>query len=591
MLIDLDRQPKFAALLGLAWLTVALVLLLLHWPQTAQTLLDTDDAMRLVEMRAWLNGPGLLSGWYDLHQSRLQPPGGVDMHWSRLIDAGLAGLFTFFHLFADQADAERLMRAWWPLLWLLPTMAGMTAIAWRVAGREAALVALLFAILAVPAYQQFSPGRIDHHNVQIALTLLTVAAVAWSDRAWWCGYAAGALSGILLAIGIEALPYLAACGLALALHYVVDRYAGVALARYGVALALFAALAFGVSVGPQHWMRKICDAIAINTAAAAVCGGLLLALAGWLRHRDRVTRIAAVLGSGMGTLAVLLLLEPRCIRGPMAMVDPAIWPIWLGDVREMQPLWSVLRTNPLTGAAIAAFPAAALVAVAVLLRQERLRHDFGFLAAAMVFFSAAATTIGAIRGFSYAIWLGMPLVAVLALRLIVAFEIKRLVPRLATALVLTPMVVSSAAIAAATAAGLNDSDSFSRPDMRACFATANYAPLHILEPGLIAADVSFGPYVLALTPHSVLAAPYHRLSSGIVTAHRILSEPPEQARSLALEAGVKYVLVCGSRPPDGLPEPARSQSLWGRLKAGSIPDWLKPVVAGPAFAAYRVVGP
>ncbi len=345
MLIDLDRQPKFAALLGLGWLMVALVLLLLHWPQTAQTLLDTDDAMRLVEMRAWLNGPGLLSGWYDLHQSRLQPPGGVDMHWSRLIDAGLAGLFTFFHLFADQADAERLMRAWWPLLWLLPTMAGMTAIAWRVAGREAALVALLFAILAVPAYQQFSPGRIDHHNVQIALTLLTVAAVAWSDRTWWCGYAAGALSGVLLAIGIEALPYLAACGLALALHYVVDRYAGVALARYGVALALFAALAFGVSVGPQHWMRKLCDAIAINTAAAAVCGGLLLALAGWLRHRDRVTRIAAVLGSGMGTLAVLLLLEPQCIRGPMAMVDPAIWPIWLGDVREMQPLWSVLRTE------------------------------------------------------------------------------------------------------------------------------------------------------------------------------------------------------------------------------------------------------
>ncbi|MET0668439.1 MAG: hypothetical protein ABWY66_00380 [Xanthobacteraceae bacterium] len=91
MLIDLDRQPNFAALLGLAWLLVALVLLLVHWPQTAETLLDTDDAMRLVEMRAWLNGPGLLSGWYDLHQSRLQPPDGVDMHWSRLIDAGLAG--------------------------------------------------------------------------------------------------------------------------------------------------------------------------------------------------------------------------------------------------------------------------------------------------------------------------------------------------------------------------------------------------------------------------------------------------------------------------------------------------------------------
>jgi len=591
MLIDLDRQPNFAALLGLAWLMVALVLLLLHWPQTAETLLDTDDAMRLVEMRAWLNGPGLLSGWYDLHQSRLQPPVGVDMHWSRLIDAGLASLFAFFHLFADQADAERLMRAWWPLLWLLPTMAGMTAIAWRIAGREAAMVALLFAMLAVPAYQQFSPGRIDHHNVQIALTLLTVAAVAWSDRTWWCGYAAGALSGVLLAIGIECLPYLAACGLALALRYVVDRDAGVALARYGVALALFALLAFAVSVGPQHWTRKLCDAIAINTAAAAVCGGLLLAVAGWLRHRDRVTRIAAVLGSGMGTLAVLLLLEPQCIRGPMAMVDPVIWPIWLGDVREMQPLWSVLQKNSLTGAAIAAFPAVALVAVAILLRVEWLRRNFGFQAATLTFIAAAAVTIGAIRGFSYAIWLGMPLVAVLALRLIERFRVERVIPRLALALVLTPMVISAAAIIVATAAGLNDSDNFSRPDMRACFATANYAPLAKLEPGLIAADVSFGPYILALTPHSALAAPYHRLSSGIVTAHRLLAASPGEARAIALEANVNYIAVCGPRPPDGLLEPARSQSLWAGLRGGVVPDWLRPVEAGPAFAVYRVVRP
>ncbi len=151
------------------------------------------------------------------------------------------------------------------------------------------------------------------------------------------------------------------------------------------ALAACAALAFGVSVGPQHWTRKLCDAIAINTAAAAVCGGLLLALAGWLRHRDRITRIAAVLGSAAGTLAVLLLLEPRCMRGPLAMVDPAIWPIWLGEVREMQPLLSVFRKNPLTASAIAAFPAAALVAVAILLRQERLRRDFGFLTAVLVF--------------------------------------------------------------------------------------------------------------------------------------------------------------------------------------------------------------
>ena len=74
-----------------------------------------------------------------------------------------------------------------------------------------------------------------------------------------------------------------------------------------------------------------------------------------------------------------------------------------------------------------------------------------------------------------------------------------------------------------------------------------------------------------------MAAPYHRLSSGIVTAHRLLAAPPGEARDIALDAKVNYVVVCGPRPPDGLLEPARSRSLWARLQAGTAPDWLEPV--------------
>ena len=127
-------QPNFAVLLGLCWLLICAVLLIQSWVSTGQTLLDTDDAMRLVQMRAWVAG----QGWYDLHQARVSPPLGFDSHWSRLVDAGLAGLLALFNLFADHVLAERLMRAVWPLLWLLPTLGGMVAIAWRIAGREAA---------------------------------------------------------------------------------------------------------------------------------------------------------------------------------------------------------------------------------------------------------------------------------------------------------------------------------------------------------------------------------------------------------------------------------------------------------------------
>jgi hypothetical protein len=582
---NLLRQPNFAALVALVWLLVALALLLQYWTQTAETLFDTDDAMRLAQLRAWLGG----QGWFDLHQARMQPPEGYDTHWSRLIDAGLAGLLFLFGLFTDGASAERLMRVWWPLLWLLPTIAGMAAIAWRVAGREAATVALLLALVGVPGYQQFIPGRIDHHNVQIALTMLTLAATVWSDRVRWGAMAAGLLTGAALAIGFEAVPYLAACGAVFALRYVVDRENAADLVSYGSWLTASSTIGFFITIGSQHWLRHSCDSIAVNTLAAVVCGGLILALAGWLRHQDMATRAGAILGAASLTAAVLLLIEPVCARGPFGMVDPAIWPIWLSEVREMQPLLAVLQKNPLTGSAIAAFPAVAVVATLVMLQYRATRRDMGFLAVAAALLIAVLVTLGAIRAYSYAIWFGMPIVAAMALRMFAVLRLKTVAARVAATLALTPMVLSSGAITIAHAAGFDDKDGFDRPESKACVRTASYLPLAQLPPGIVATDVSYGPFLLALTPHSVLAGPYHHLSKGIVTAHRSLSEPPEQARQILAEQRVTYVMVCGPRPPDGLAEPERGRSLWGRLRAGAVPDWLEPVGdTGQAFAVYRV---
>ncbi|MDB5531759.1 MAG: hypothetical protein JWO28_74, partial [Hyphomicrobiales bacterium] len=125
------RRPSFAVLLGLAWLLMVVQLLALHWAETAWTFPDTDDALRLVQVRNFLAG----NGWFNLHEPRLGLPPGYESHWSRLIDAGLAGFFLFFRLFADTAMAERLMGVAWPLLWLIPTLVGVAAIAWRLAGR------------------------------------------------------------------------------------------------------------------------------------------------------------------------------------------------------------------------------------------------------------------------------------------------------------------------------------------------------------------------------------------------------------------------------------------------------------------------
>ena len=236
--------PNFALLLVVAWAAAAGLLLAERWPEMGQRLFDGDDAMRLVEVREFLAG----RGWFDLHEVRLDPPAGYDTHWSRLVDAGLAGLFLAFRSFAMPDTAEALMRAAWPLIWLLAAMGAVAALAWRIAGRNGALAALVVCACALPAFQHFKPGRIDHHNVQIALALAVVAAAAWSDRARHAAALAGALTGLAAAVGFEGLPFLVIGGAALALRFVASGYgdaaaapeseaAARALAAYGFALA------------------------------------------------------------------------------------------------------------------------------------------------------------------------------------------------------------------------------------------------------------------------------------------------------------------------------------------------------------------
>jgi hypothetical protein len=576
------RQPNFAALLGLAWLLVVLQLVAQYWTGTAHAFADTDDAMRLAQLKDWLGG----QGWFDMRQPRVA--GGYETHWSRLIDAGLGGTLWLLSWFAAPAFAERLMFTVWPLLWLFPAMAGTAAIAWRVAGREAALVALLMAVIGLPALHQFRPGRIDHHNVQIALSLLVLAATVWSDRVRWAAAAAGAGTGLVLGVGLEALPYLAVCAAAFAARYVFDPKGAQAARDYGFALAASSVAAFLVTVAPDRWTRILCDAFALNWLVCIVTGALGLALAARFANDRIPLRLGCALLIGAAVAALALSIEPRCLGGPYTVIDPAAWPIWLAHVRENKPLITVLIESPLTGIAIATFPAAALAAALVLARDTGRRHDFGFLVAAAAFAMAALTTLMAVRSASYPTWFGMPLVAAFALQLFAALRLERLAPRVAVGVLLTPAVLSLGAVTIANAAGIGREDDFHRAVTPVCFQNRSYAALAQLPAGVVATDVNYGPFVLALTPHAVLTAPYHRLATAIVAAHRAFAAPPDRARGMLAAFRADYVAVCGAQAPDGLSPDERDASLWGRLQAGTVPDWLQRVPLPGPFAIYRV---
>jgi hypothetical protein len=271
------------------------------------------------------------------------------------------------------------------------------------------------------------------------------------------------------------------------------------------------------------------------------------------------------------------------------MTDPTVQTLWLNRISEMQSLMSMLRMMPLSGVAEASFPAVGLIATLLVARE--LRRDFGFLTAAAAFLLALAIMIAVNKYYAYALWLAAPLFAVAAMTVLNRLNLKSLVPRFVATMLVTPMSVTLGAMSIATAAGTAEGIDINPPDRQACVRMQSYAPLAQLPVGLMIADqLEWGPYLLAWTPHSVLAGPYHRIAAGILTAHKVFALPPAAAGRVLAGTRADYLVTCGAQGPLGLSEAETAESLWGHLHRGDVPDWLEAVadLPGQPFGVYRV---
>jgi hypothetical protein len=270
-------------------------------------------------------------------------------------------------------------------------------------------------------------------------------------------------------------------------------------------------------------------------------------------------------------------------------MDPSVRALWLMDIAEMQSLATITRLMPLSGIAQAAFPALALAATVITARG--LRRDPGYLIAAAAFLLALAIMIEVNKFYAYCLWLGIPLVAVAALVAFERLKLTGLVPRFALALLITPTAVTFGVMSIASAAGASEGLDINPPERQACVRMQNYEPLAKLPSGLLVADqLEWGSYLLAWTPHAVVAAAYHRISDAIRKSNDAFALPPEAAHGVLRDLGVDYVLTCGSQGPLGLTPAQKEASLWGHLEAGDVPPWLTRVTDLPPqpFAVYRL---
>lgn len=569
------------------WLLLAAYLVLQTGALTGLHDLDTDDAMRLVQTRDWLAG----QGWFDTTQHRGMPAPGFSMHWSRLGDLGPAGLITLFGLAAPAGAAETAAMTVWPLLLLLPALAIVGHIARSLAGPRASAAAMILFGLMGPAMWQFKPGRIDHHNLQIIGLLAMLAAVLKLRSARWAGAAAGVAGAFTLAVGLEALPFwLTLCGLVGVILTVDGARARGPVISFGLTTAL-ATPALALAFNPSRYvLTSVCDQVALPVLGLAVIGGLGLAACAFGERalKSPWARFAAVGVAGAAAMAAFMLLGPNCLSGPYANVDPRLQQFWLGRVQEARPLIPLLLHLDgfaLNLAAILALGAAGLALLFALRPTTR----WPAAIAGVVFLAAFGLVFLQLRVISYAAALACPLMAA---GLVTVLRVVRLPRAHFGAAVLAGVCLIIGAPIGVGAMGLwigrlqpgRVLAQPGPPTASACYDPRTYSGLSTLAPGVAAAPIDNGPFILMASPLSVLSAPYHRNTAGLLAAHELLAAPWDRAQARA--AGVDYVLLCPTSEISQLP----ADSLGRRLSKGEVPAWLTPVATpkGGDVKVYRV---
>lgn len=532
------------------WALVAALLIArtaLQWG-TVPLLGDSDDAMRMVTAADLLHG----QGWQDLTEHRDNAPYGASMHWSRLVDAPIALLLAAATPIFGPLAAD-VVAVMWPLLLMLPLLALSVATIRRLVPDAGTITALTLPIASFVVLIEFLPGRVDHHNVQILLTLfMALALLVLRDRATG-GLVVGLAMATSLAIGLETLPMVVAAATAVACVWLADpmRYRRL-LSAFGAALGIGTLAHFLLATTPESYLAPACDMLSVTYVVPALLGGagFVVAAAFTSTLPWAWQRMFVLLFLGCITVAVTAATFPQCLAGPYAALDQVL-PGYFDTIAEAQPLWIRAFTDPPTAVAFALTTLLALPVTAWHAWRGRGESRVDWLILLGFLAGGALVMVMQLRGARLAAPFALPAAAyviLLARRLYLANPGAARAASLLGSWVLFAGVAHYAIVGAtigwfgprpAQASGLPSAEPWQE-----CFLESNYVTLASLPPGVVMAPSWNGAHLLRYTPHSVVSAGFHRNLDGIVAAETFFSGDEQRAREIAAERNVSYVAFC-----------------------------------------------
>jgi hypothetical protein len=586
----LEPHFRLAPLALVAWTAVACASLF-----SATRIFDAmsmDDFMRLAEVRDWLAG----QGWFDLMQYRLNPPVGVQMHWSRIVDLPIATFILAFTPMLGRATAEVIASALWPLLLLIPTLMLAGLLARRLSNSVAILPAILLVAISAPSLVHFRPGALDHHGYQLMLMLATIYGASEKGDAYFVPALGGFAAAVSIAIGLEMTPAIAVLLAAVGLRWAIEgkRVANLT-SGFGLAFGAGTTILFAVTTPVSSWNVVVCDMISLPCVAAAGLAGGALALLASASNRLNTFFARFMVGGITGLIVIGLVFAAfnSCLGDPYGATNARVAAVWLANIAELQSIFEIAHNEPSEVLPIYAPPFVAIVLCAFAIWRTSKENRTIWIAPFLALIALNADAAWQVRGAASANMVAQPL---LAASLISLFDVRSsLLARrgaiVALLLISSPVLVLGGEVVGKVVRFLDPArPTYFNSGPLACRAADDVASLARLKPGTVISYVDLGPAILVGTKHSIFAAPYHRNVEGNVIAFDVLLGDDETAKRVLAEHQVNYMAICPGSPerinlqhaaPDGLAE---------RLARGEVPDYLElvPSTKNEVLKVFRV---
>lgn len=538
---------------------------------------DPDANTRLAQVRAFLGG----QDWYDLRLYRFGFSEPVDMHWSRLADLGPALLLWVFSLFLTPEQAETTMTIVYPLTLLLFLSAAFTWTIGRLAPntadfQRAIVMAVIMLQLQTPL-AHFSPGNIDHHNLQlIALSVLLGACSG--ERTFRSGVigACGLVGGTI--IGFDSVPAFAALSAAIGCLWLLNPKSEAPFLK-GLGLTVLMVSVLGtIMFVPRPFATQWCDSWTLPISAVMASFGTFAILASWLGDRLHNRLILAGMSCTIGIvmLAVLSWQFPAC-RNPLPLSDPLIQRYWMTVITENSSLAVLFRESP-GSMAFFAPTIMALGAVGFALKRQWLTLN-ATLPAIFAILASTGLAVMYSRGIPTMTAIVAPVIgSVLAIAL---HKGKTLQDCLLAWLCLAPaglMAISAQLLVTFLPRDQTPTTSKELNPAFFCIARTDLPKLQALPQGTIIAPFSMSEYLFRYTDLQVAFAPYHRAYQQNLTVIKWLLSSPAEAHISFIQNTVRYIVICPQSGQLALMALDAPSGLMGLVYNKRPPQWLKPTL-------------